>query len=314
MDFGLILAFFVITIIATIMFFMLSEKAKSDKFLFYLLLPLILIPSFLVAWYLMSFGFDPNNRNFTTWNNVAAFFNSSLSPLLLLASIALLYKTWDTSKQELAETKQEFRLQNKIARYPLEIDVLRNRLKVLTENLYSQCSTELLKKSLETTDFILMNETPETRDETIRLVKSGPEYELSCGNDLINYCSTVRKKFPLSKGALFVQQQSEIGSCMPLLNKNQDFSEYLLSVSSFCLRNLVTDMNRALYDEIHVLDQYKQIVQSIVDERDIDLQKMLKKEVNYFLKPVFENALNVYLMLDSQNSELVAIYRNLHRN
>lgn len=47
------------------------------------------------------------------WVNVAVYFNNALSPILLLATVILLFFTWRTSKLELADTRRILGSQNK---------------------------------------------------------------------------------------------------------------------------------------------------------------------------------------------------------
>ncbi|MEK0158264.1 hypothetical protein WLQ65_03780 [Pseudoalteromonas piscicida] len=66
--------------------------------------------------YEIQFGIDLNNtRDFELWESVAVYLNNMLQPTLLSASVFLLYKTWQTSKQELEianSSQEQSRLQN----------------------------------------------------------------------------------------------------------------------------------------------------------------------------------------------------------
>ncbi|TMP39351.1 hypothetical protein [Pseudoalteromonas rubra] len=87
----------------------LTKGLKKDPYSMHFIIPLLLAVAIILIEYFDKFGFDPNNRNIKDWVDGAVYLNNMLTPILLLATIYLLYRTWLTSKQELAQTQDILR-------------------------------------------------------------------------------------------------------------------------------------------------------------------------------------------------------------
>ncbi|NOU50271.1 hypothetical protein HG263_06910 [Pseudoalteromonas sp. JBTF-M23] len=134
MGFGLILVLIIISTFIFKVLLIVSEKAKHDRVLFYLALSMLLPSMLLSAWYLRSFGINSSNLNFDTWVNVATFFNNAFSPILLVATIVLLYATWRSSERELSMMRA-LTLSNEIL----------NRLENICEKVKQRLESEQLE-------------------------------------------------------------------------------------------------------------------------------------------------------------------------
>ncbi|WP_145925140.1 hypothetical protein [Pseudoalteromonas luteoviolacea] len=102
-----------------------------------------LILSILVIFfeYLNKFQVNLKNINFKVWVDVAVYFNNILSPILMAATIYLVYRTWVTSKEELRATREELELTRGIQEQPFLLDIFRSRL----NSYYDGCSEEVGK-------------------------------------------------------------------------------------------------------------------------------------------------------------------------
>ncbi|NUZ10153.1 hypothetical protein HUZ36_05110 [Pseudoalteromonas sp. McH1-7] len=90
--------------------------------------------------YEIKFGIDLNNtRDFEQWESVAVYLNNMLQPILLSASIFLLYKTWQTSETELRETRKVLNSQTEL----LLFDKLTENLKYFTEPLLKKLNSRI---------------------------------------------------------------------------------------------------------------------------------------------------------------------------
>jgi hypothetical protein len=107
-------------------------KSNTSSFLF---LCLLVVSCISVIWlYIATFGIDLiNNKNISNWVSTATYLNNMLQPILLIASIFLLYKTWQTSKKELSETRTLMKTQTDVLLFdrvkeilPMFIESLKN--------------------------------------------------------------------------------------------------------------------------------------------------------------------------------------------
>ncbi|OHU85531.1 MULTISPECIES: hypothetical protein [Pseudoalteromonas] len=84
--------------------------------------------------YEISFGIDSSNtHDFELWESVAVYFNNMLQPILLAASIFLLYKTWRTSETELKETREVLKSQTKAQYTQHNFEIFSHRLEKFKE-------------------------------------------------------------------------------------------------------------------------------------------------------------------------------------
>ena len=72
-----------------------------------------------------NFGIDlSNTHDFESWESVAVYFNNMLQPILLGASVFLLYKTWRTSQEELKVTNEHLRVQTNALLFEKNVELL----------------------------------------------------------------------------------------------------------------------------------------------------------------------------------------------
>ncbi|MCF7512954.1 hypothetical protein L3V43_04965 [Pseudoalteromonas sp. L23] len=106
---------------------------------------LLAFTSSILLVYVNKFGFNLDNTDdFGLWESVAVYLNNMLQPILLGASIFLLYKTWQTSETELKETRKVLKSQTEL----LLFDKITDNLHYLTDNV----------KNTVTEDFKVTNE------------------------------------------------------------------------------------------------------------------------------------------------------------
>ncbi|MCG7535467.1 hypothetical protein [Pseudoalteromonas sp. OOF1S-7] len=129
----------------------LTRGLKKDPYSMHFIIPLILAVGIILIEYFDKFGFDPNNRNIKDWVDGAVYLNNMLTPILLLATIYLLYRTWLTSKQELADARD-------IMRKKEELELLRSRVQLLNKFLDTTPSDYLDFKA----DVMVLNINSET--------------------------------------------------------------------------------------------------------------------------------------------------------
>ncbi|KAF7769536.1 hypothetical protein PUND_a0673 [Pseudoalteromonas undina] len=107
-------------------------KYNTSSFLLFCLLVVSCI--IIIGLYIATFGIDLiNNKNIYNWVNTATYLNNMLQPILLITSIFLLYKTWQTSKKELSETRTLMKTQTDVLLFekvketlPMFIESLQN--------------------------------------------------------------------------------------------------------------------------------------------------------------------------------------------
>lgn len=107
-------------------------KYNTSSFLLFCLLVVSYI--IIIGLYIATFGIDLiNNKNISSWVNTATYLNNMLQPILLITSIFLLYKTWQTSKKELSETRTLMKTQTDVLLFekvketlPMFIESLQN--------------------------------------------------------------------------------------------------------------------------------------------------------------------------------------------
>ncbi|MCG7538016.1 hypothetical protein [Pseudoalteromonas sp. OF7H-1] len=105
----------VMAIIVGVVLFRHAEKAlagdiKMTRFAIFIFLCGLII-GFI---YFEKFDVDLNNTDFKTWVDVAVYFNNAFSPLLLFATVILLYMTWKTSDTELNQTREVLKSQTEL--------------------------------------------------------------------------------------------------------------------------------------------------------------------------------------------------------
>ncbi|MBQ4847619.1 hypothetical protein J8M01_19230 [Pseudoalteromonas sp. MMG005] len=266
--------------------------------------------------YLRVFGIDLRNPNLTDWVNVATYFNNAFSPFLLLVTVVLLYKTWDTSKTELEETKKELKIQNTISRYPHHIDIVRHRLKTLEQNLKMNCSSQLVDDAF-VYFMCLIQENREALDKLSRF-----QIDWTLGNaprpvhhdtPIEKYPEKFKKSFKYQIELAMMNCYQDKETIVEKFSNDGDLQLCIEAIVSLLINQLLFKTDPHLYDEVHALEQYKMLITDIVNEQDEELQKLLKKEVDYYFKPKLINALDTHLRSLPENNELLGIYRNLHR-
>ncbi|MBQ4847620.1 hypothetical protein [Pseudoalteromonas sp. MMG005] len=118
----------IFAIICLVIAYYIGDKAKEDRFLHYLATFIFFSILTVSTLYFNVFGLDVNNSSLEGWTGAATYFNNALSPFLLIATIALLYKTWATSKQELSDTKDILSDQKGITESQLNLQKLQTGL------------------------------------------------------------------------------------------------------------------------------------------------------------------------------------------
>lgn len=108
-------------------------KYNTSSFLLFCLLVVSCI--IIIGLYITTFGIDLiNNKNISNWVNTATYLNNMLQPILLITSIFLLYKTWQTSKKELSETRTLMKTQTDVLLFEKVKDTLPMFIESLQNN------------------------------------------------------------------------------------------------------------------------------------------------------------------------------------
>ncbi|MDP4488170.1 hypothetical protein QDG88_09470 [Pseudoalteromonas piscicida] len=139
----------VMAIIVGVVLFRHAEKAlagdiKMTRFAIFIFLCGLII-GFI---YFEKFDVDLNNTDFKTWVDVAVYFNNAFSPLLLFATVILLYMTWKTSDTELNQTREVLKSQTELLLFDKIAENLRYITGEISTLLHQQDDISRTKASL----------------------------------------------------------------------------------------------------------------------------------------------------------------------
>ncbi|WP_419147519.1 hypothetical protein [Pseudoalteromonas 'SMAR'] len=290
----------------------INRKAKEDKFLNYLGLFLSFTAVIVFTFYFNRFGIDPRNENLSDWVSVATYFNNAFSPFLLLATIALLYKTWDLSKKELRDTRTLLKEQIRTARYPTEIESVRYKITLINERLRLDCTHELKCEGGDRLlRYILENRQSEVTRYLNYLTSVYAEQNEKVGLDFVGRLLYYKKNFLVathnSVADVLTCKQQHLAN-IQIEHEQIDNKDPKLLFRRFISNVLYTmfqSPNSHLYSELFVIEQYKALLENIVAEEDKTLQRMMKKEVNFLMLREHRNTLDHYVELTSEADKLL---------
>ncbi|MEJ6473817.1 hypothetical protein [Pseudoalteromonas piscicida] len=290
----------------------INRKAKEDKFLNYLGLFLSFTAVIVFTLYFNRFGIDPRNENLSDWVSVATYFNNAFSPFLLLATIALLYKTWDLSKKELRDTRTLLKEQIRTARYPTEIESVRYKITLINERLRMDCTHELKCEGGDRlTRYILANPQSEATGYLDYVITQYAEQNGMVGLDFFGRVLYYQRNFLVamrtSVADVLTYKQQHLANIENEHEQidNKDPKLLFRRFISNVLYPMIQSPNSHLYSELFVIEQYQALLENIVAEGDEELQRMMKKEVKFLMLREHRNTLDHYVELTTQVDKLL---------
>ncbi|MCO7187603.1 MULTISPECIES: hypothetical protein [unclassified Pseudoalteromonas] len=284
----------------------LTRGLKKDPYSMHFIIPLFLSVAIILIEYFDKFGFDPNNRNIKDWVDGAVYLNNMLTPILLLATIYLLYRTWLTSKQELAQTQD-------ILRKKEDLELLRSRIQLLNKNLDVtpsayldfKASVQVLKNNSETNESGFLDDLHSVinRVRGILLKDSAKPLRLDAHNtfdELIVLSASVGNKAPTFRDIFSMQSKHHATAYLRLMKsglgdrKEEDIKRilnnlvlllyketYFSVVKEYKERNEVSDPSK--YQDMLVAEMAANVRQLIENS---DYEDVLSKEYQFHFTSV----------------------------